>query len=78
MVLGVLTGVVLFRSGPVSLTAVAGTGFCGGYTTFSSYTVESIRLAEQGRYATAFGYLTVSAAAGLGAAALGLLSARWL
>lgn len=73
-----LTGVVLFRAGPASLSAVAGTGFCGGYTTFSSYTVESIRLVEQRRYATALTYFAGSALAGLAAAALGLAVARWV
>jgi fluoride exporter len=70
--------VVLFRAGPASLGAVAGTGFCGGYTTFSSYTIESIRLVEQRRYATALSYLTVSALGGLAAAGIGLLVARWV
>ncbi|MEN0128732.1 MAG: CrcB family protein [Brevundimonas sp.] len=48
---------------------VAATGFCGGYTTFSTATVETVRLAQTGAYrravVNAFGtlLLTVLAAA---------------
>ena len=78
LMLGIVTGSEMFRAGPVSLTAVAGTGFCGAYTTFSSYTIESVRLFEQRRYRAALTYLSSSAVAGLAAAAVGLAAVRWL
>lgn len=77
LILGFVTGVVMFRAGSASLTAVAGTGFCGGYTTFSSYAVESVRLLEQRRYGAASAYALGSAAVGLAAAGVGLVVARW-
>jgi CrcB protein len=49
LLLGVLTGLALFHGEPSSVKAIAGTGFCGGYTTFSTASFETIRLVQQGR-----------------------------
>jgi fluoride exporter len=78
LVLGAVTGSVLFDSGPPSLAAVAGTGFCGAYTTFSTYTFETVRLMEDRRYRTGLAYLGLSLVTGLVAAGAGLASTRWL
>jgi fluoride exporter len=51
-------------------------GFLGGYTTFSSYALESARLFEQGDIWNAAAYLLLSPALGLLAAFGGLLFAR--
>lgn len=40
-------------------------GICGGFTTFSSYTVESLALIEQQRYTTFVMYFAGSALTGL-------------
>ena len=45
-----------------------GTGFCGALTTFSTFQVETIRLARDGHAALGFAYATVSMTAGLAAA----------
>jgi fluoride exporter len=57
---------------------VAATGFCGGYTTFSTATVETVRLAQAGAYRkavlNAFGTLLVTVlAAAAGIAVAGVL-----
>lgn len=42
--LGILTGLVLAHPGLSELKMVLGTGFAGGYTTFSTASVEAARL----------------------------------
>jgi CrcB protein len=46
--LGLLAGLVLFHGAPSDLERIAGTGFCGGYTTFSTASFETVRLAQRG------------------------------
>ena len=75
-VLGVLTGLVLFRGDPDSLRLVLGTGFCGGYTTFGTASVETVRLAQRGAVVAAVGNALGTLVLSLGAAALGLLVTR--
>ena len=49
LILGLLTGLALAGLLPAPWPAVVGTGLLGGYTTFSTASVETVRLAEQGR-----------------------------
>jgi CrcB protein len=49
-----------------------GTGFLGGYTTFSAVAVATVALAEDGRAAGAFGYAAGTFAGSVACAALGL------
>ena len=46
-------------------------GFCGGFTTFSIFSLETIRLLEAGQWPLAAGYVLVSAATWLPAVWLG-------
>ena len=48
-VLGLLTGLVLAGAVAPEWHAVVGTGFLGGYTTFSTASLETIRLLQQRR-----------------------------
>ncbi|MCB0914860.1 MAG: fluoride efflux transporter CrcB [Actinobacteria bacterium] len=48
-----------------------GTGFCGGFTTYSTFSFETVRLWEQGARRTAVLYLVVSLGSGLALAAIG-------
>lgn len=75
LLLGLLTGLVLSHGVPDAWRAVLGTGFCGGFTTFSTASVAGVRLAEQDRgglaLVNAVGTLVLTllaAAAGLGLA----------
>jgi CrcB protein len=70
--LGLLTGLVLYHSAPSTLTLVAGTGFCGGYTTFSTSSFETVRLIQEGEVRAASLNLGVTLAGALLAGAAGL------
>ena len=52
------------------------TGFCGGFTTFSSFAYENIELLQDKDYLTFGAYSALSVALGLGAAVLGLSLAK--
>ena len=70
-VLGLVTGLALAHVVPDELRLVVGTGFCGGYTTFSTASFETVRLVEQRRVGAALlngvGTLVVTVSvAGLG------------
>ena len=53
-----------------------GTGVCGGFTTFSTFSVETLNLLEKGRAGAAAGYVCGSVAAGLAGAAVAVRLAR--
>lgn len=52
------------------------TGFCGGYTTFSTFTSEHLALFQSGQHATALVYIAASILTGLLAVWAGLWLAR--
>ena len=71
LVLGLLTGLVLSHVLSHEWQLVVGTGLLGGYTTFSTASVETIRLLEERRWAATlingFGmWIFCTLAAGLG------------
>jgi len=53
-------------------------GFCGGYTTFSTFSYETVALAEDGQWARAALYVTLSVGLSLIATFLGFAAAREL
>jgi fluoride exporter len=67
-VLGLVAG---SRTAPAGVVALVGTGFCGALTTYSTFSWESLRLAEDGFRWRSVAYVLGSTAVGLGAAALG-------
>jgi CrcB protein len=50
----VLAGIAANGWLPPEVAAVVGVGLLGGYTTFSTASVETVRLAQEGRYRAAF------------------------
>ena len=74
LLLGVVTGLVLYRGGPDDLRLIVGTGFCGGYTTFSTASFETVRLAQRNSMALALGYGAATIVLTLGAGVLGLFA----
>jgi fluoride exporter len=71
-VLGLVTGLVADHGVAEAVSAAVGTGFCGGYTTFSTMSFETVRLLEQGDRRAALVSGGVTLAACLLAAAAGL------
>lgn len=72
LVLGVLTGLVLYHGFPKESKVILGTGFCGAYTTFSTFSFETVRLVEEGAVATAVRNALGTLVTCAGAAAVGL------
>jgi fluoride exporter len=52
------------------------TGFCGGFTTFSTFSYETMQLIDDERYGAAAGYIVASVLLSLGACLLGVAAAR--
>jgi fluoride exporter len=70
--LGLLTGAALYHAFPSTPKIILGTGFCGAFTTFSTWTFESVRLIERGELRAAFLHATASLLVGAAAAGAGL------
>jgi CrcB protein len=79
LLLGLLLA-ALFPRHPDSrwLRPFLGTGVLGGYTTFSTFGVDAVRLTDAGAPGTAAGYVLVSVVGGLLAAVAGVRLGRSL
>ena len=80
LLMGMLVGVLALRGGEHQdrwrlLVAV---GFLGGYTTFSSFSLELARMVETKAWGQALGYSFGSVIAGVGAVFLGMFLMRKL
>jgi CrcB protein len=74
-VLGLLTGLALYHGFPTTSKIVLGTGFCGSFTTFSTFAYETVRLAEAGGRRDAVRNTLLNLGAGTVAATLGFVAA---
>ena len=72
LVLGLLTGLGLYHGLGAGPRTVLGTGGMGAYTTFSTLTFETVRLAEEGAVDEAVRNALASFVVGLAAASVGL------
>lgn len=79
LVLGLVTGALLAGAAGARTELLVGTGLCGALTTYSTFSYETLRLAERGARFYAAANVLASVVAGLGAAFTGtaLAEALW-
>ncbi|MHB8340712.1 MAG: fluoride efflux transporter CrcB [Acidimicrobiales bacterium] len=75
LILGFVTGLVLYHSAPSTLSLVLGAGFCGGYTTFSTASFETVRLVQRGEYRAALATTLATFFGSVALAGIGLVLA---
>ena len=74
LIIGFLMGILVDANGlNNNLRLLLAVGFCGGFTTFSSFTNENLHLLQNGQYLTAFIYILGSVALGIVAVFVGYL-----
>jgi fluoride exporter len=72
LLLGVISGVAGRREVPAALLLALTTGWCGAFTTYSSFGYDTVRLARLRRHRLAVANALVTVLGGLAAAALGV------
>lgn len=70
-ILGFLTAAASHHGLPKPVVALAGTGFCGALTTYSTFSYETVRLLEDRNHFYALANIIASIIASLGAAVCG-------
>ncbi|MFE5122841.1 fluoride efflux transporter CrcB [Streptomyces sp. NPDC056669] len=76
LVLGLLTGAAAEGAASQRVQLLLGTGLCGALTTYSTFSYETLRLAEEGARLFAVANVVLSLAAGVGAAFAGVALAH--
>jgi CrcB protein len=78
LMMGLLIGYLAFKGGVGSerLRLLLGVGVLGGYTTFSSFSLEAMLMIERRAYGALAGYVAGSVVFSILALALGLMLAR--
>ena len=72
ILLGFLVEAAIRADWPPEVKVAVGTGFLGSFTTFSTFSVETVRLLETGEYTAAGANVAANLILGLGGAAVGI------
>ncbi|CZT37306.1 MULTISPECIES: fluoride efflux transporter CrcB [Rhizobium/Agrobacterium group] len=77
VVMGLLTEFFVFRSGlPQELRLFLTTGLLGGFTTFSTFSLDAVTLWERGQWGVAAGYVALSLVLSMAGLFVGLMLIR--
>ena len=76
VLMGVVTGWFALRGGSAQGRLFLATGVLGGFTTFSTFSLEAFTLIERGEAGAALAYVSISLLAGIGGLALALVLMR--
>jgi len=75
--MGVLIGWLTFKvSGGETMRLFLGVGLLGGFTTFSAFSLDAVRMLETKNYGQFIGYVGGSVVLSIGALMVGLMLAR--
>lgn len=76
LLMGVLAGVLARMAAGEPWRLLLGVGVLGGYTTFSSFSLETVAMAQRGEWAAALGYVAASVLGSILALVAGLALVR--
>lgn len=76
LIVGVLARLFMNHQSDAPLRVALMVGFCGGFTTFSTFTLETLGLMQGGEWAKAATYVVLSCLVCLGATAAGFAIAK--
>lgn len=72
-IIGVIAGTAVRKNLSSKLVLFLKTGFCGGFTTFSTFSLEAFNLLQKGAYLTAGLYVVLSLVLCVAGVALGMM-----
>ena len=76
VLMGAVTGWFALRGGPMQARLFIATGILGGFTTFSTFSLEAFGLFERGDWGQGLAYILASLVAGIGGLGLALALMR--
>lgn len=74
--IGLIAGLAQKKNLSANLVLFLKTGFCGGFTTFSTFSLEAFMLLQKGAYLTAVLYMVLSVILCIAGVALGFLISK--